>query len=51
MGVIEKTKDTYTFTYKIERGVSKIQGALQILEDMAYPDEIIDTIRDEELSE
>jgi ABC-type multidrug transport system fused ATPase/permease subunit len=46
MGVISKTKDTYTFTYKIEKGVSKIQGALQILEDMAYPDEIIDTIRD-----
>ena len=47
MGVISKTKDTYTFTYKIEKGVSKIQGALQILEDMAYPDEIIDTIRDD----
>ena len=47
MCVISKTKDTYTFTYKIEKGVSKIQGALQILEDMAYPDEIIDTIRDD----
>ena len=48
MGVTAKTKDTYTFTYKIERGISKIQGALQILEDMSYPDEIIDTIRDME---
>ena len=47
MGVVAKTKDTYTFTYKIEPGVSKIQGALQILEDMAYPDEIIDTIRED----
>jgi DNA polymerase III delta prime subunit/energy-coupling factor transporter ATP-binding protein EcfA2 len=46
MGVITKTKDTYIFTYKIEPGISKIQGALQILEDMEYPDEIIDTIRD-----
>ena len=45
MGVIAKTKDTYHFTYKIEPGISKIQGALQILEDMSYPDEIIDTIR------
>jgi len=47
MGVVAKTKDTYTFTYKIEPGISKIQGALQILEDMAYPDEIIDTIRED----
>jgi DNA mismatch repair protein MutS len=45
MGVIAKSKDTYQFTYKIEPGISKIQGALQILEDMSYPDEIIDTIR------
>ena len=45
MGVTAKTKDTYHFTYKIEPGVSKIQGALQILEDMSYPDEIIDMIR------
>ena len=48
MGVITKEgeKDnTYQFTYRIEKGVSKIQGALQILENMAYPDEIIDTIR------
>jgi DNA mismatch repair ATPase MutS len=47
MGVIAKTKDTYQFTYKIEPGISKIQGALQILEDMEYPDEIIDTIRED----
>ena len=47
MGVVAKTKDTYQFTYKIELGVSKIQGALQILEDMEYPDEIIDTIRED----
>ena len=47
MGVVAKTKDTYQFTYKIEPGISKIQGALQILEDMSYPDEIIDTIRDD----
>jgi hypothetical protein len=33
MGVIAKTKDTYTFTYKIEPGISKIQGALQIFHE------------------
>ena len=41
-----KDNNTYQFTYRIEKGVSKIQGALQILENMSYPDEIIDTIRD-----
>jgi len=32
------------YTYKIKRGVSKIQGAIKVLKDMNYPDEIIDNI-------
>ena len=32
-------------TYKIAPGVSHIEGALGILEDMAYPEEMIDMIR------
>jgi DNA mismatch repair ATPase MutS len=34
------------FTYKIESGISKIQGAVKILEEMEYPEEIIDMIRE-----
>jgi DNA mismatch repair ATPase MutS len=32
------------YTYKIKKGVSKIQGALKVLKDMKYPEEIIDNI-------
>ena len=32
------------YTYKIKKGVSKIQGAIKVLKDMNYPDEIIDNI-------
>jgi hypothetical protein len=35
----------YKFTYKIEPGISKIEGAIQILENMEYPDEMLETIR------
>ena len=33
------------YTYKIKKGISKIQGATLILEEMKYPSEIIDTIK------
>jgi len=33
------------YTYKMKKGVSKIQGALLILEDMNYPNEILDSIK------
>jgi len=33
------------YTYKIKEGISKIQGALHILEEMDYPEEILDNIR------
>jgi DNA mismatch repair ATPase MutS len=32
------------YTYKIKKGVSKIQGAIKVLKDMKYPDEIIENI-------
>lgn len=35
----------FTFTYLIEPGISKIEGAVQILENMEYPEEMLDTIR------
>lgn len=32
------------YTYKIKKGISKIQGAIKVLKDMNYPDEIIENI-------
>ena len=33
------------YTYKLKRGVSKIQGAIKILEQMNYPTEIINSVK------
>ena len=33
------------YTYKMKKGISKIQGAVRILEDMQYPSEIIDSMK------
>lgn len=33
------------YTYKLKRGVSKIQGAIKILEQMNYPSEIINSVK------
>jgi DNA mismatch repair ATPase MutS len=33
------------YTYKIKSGISKVQGAVHILREMDYPEEILDTIR------
>lgn len=35
----------YRFTYKLETGISKIQGAMKILKDMNYPQEMLDNIK------
>lgn len=47
--MVVKTKeddenDIIQYTYKIKKGVSKIQGALKVLKEMDYPKEIIDNI-------
>ena len=34
-----------TYTYKMKRGISKIQGAIRILESMDYPEEILEYVR------
>ena len=39
------SKGKYQFTYKIAPGISKIEGAIRILENMEYPDEMLETIR------
>lgn len=33
------------YTYQMKKGISKVQGALLILEDMNYPNEILDSIK------
>lgn len=33
------------YTYKMKKGISKIQGAIKILEQMNYPNEIIDSVK------
>ena len=43
MDVINGNKLTYT--YKMKKGISKIQGALIVLEEMKFPNEIIDTVK------
>jgi hypothetical protein len=44
MEVLEKDND-FEFTYKIEPGISRIEGAIKILRDMNYPSDIIDMIQ------
>jgi len=34
----------FDYTYKMKRGISQIKGALRVLKDMDYPEEIIKTI-------
>ena len=36
---------TIRYTYKIKKGISKVKGGILILEEMRYPCEILDTIR------
>lgn len=33
--------DMFDYTYKIKKGISKIQGAIRVMKDMEYPEEII----------
>jgi hypothetical protein len=35
----------FKYTYKMKKGISKIQGAVKILEQMNYPSEIIDSVK------
>jgi DNA mismatch repair protein MutS len=34
----------FNYTYKMKKGISTIKGALRVLKDMDYPEEIIKTI-------
>ena len=39
--VVEQTKTRNIPTYKIASGISRIEGAVGILQDMEYPEEMI----------
>jgi len=45
MEVLEKENNKFDFTYKIEPGISRIEGAIKILEEMEYPEDILNMIR------
>jgi hypothetical protein len=44
MNTLFTEKDEIKYTYKIKKGISKIQGAIKVLKDMNYPKEIVDSI-------
>jgi len=45
MEVLKKDENQFEFTYKIEPGISRIEGAIKILEEMDYPLDILNMIR------
>lgn len=45
MDVLLKENGELEYTYKIVKGISKVQGAVRILEQMNYPKEILDEVR------
>ena len=46
MHVDEEDDGSIRYTYKMKRGISRIQGAVKILQQMNYPEEIIQCIKD-----
>jgi hypothetical protein len=45
MDVLTKENGDLEYMYKIVKGISKVQGAVRILEQMNYPKEIIDQVK------
>jgi hypothetical protein len=39
---IIKENDNFKYTYKMQKGISRIKGGLKVLHDMEYPKEILD---------
>ena len=37
--------DDFEYTYKIKKGISKVKGALKVLKDLEYPDNIITNMK------
>lgn len=45
MEILKDNNNDYTYTYKLNRGISKVKGGLKVLKDMNYPDHIINDIK------
>ena len=45
MDVTENKDGSLTYTYKMKPGISRIQGAVRVLEEMGYPEKVLDTIK------
>jgi DNA mismatch repair ATPase MutS len=45
--VVEETEKRNIPTYKIARGISRIEGAVGILQDMEYPEEMIAMVKNQ----
>jgi DNA mismatch repair ATPase MutS len=46
MEVNRDDNDSLVYTYKLKAGICNIQGAIEILKNMEYPEEILTTIRE-----
>ena len=44
--VNEETGRIEEYTYKISRGISTLEGGIEILKNMDYPDEILKDLED-----
>jgi hypothetical protein len=47
---VDENKGDLSYRYTISNGISEIQGAVKVLRDMKYPEEIIQTILDYDVS-
>ena len=45
MDVLERDDGTVQYTYKMKKGISRVQGAVKILQQLDYPEEIINNIK------
>jgi hypothetical protein len=44
MEAVEMEDGDLSYTYRLIPGISEIQGAVKVLREMAYPEEILTTI-------
>lgn len=45
MGATEKPDGTMQYTYMMSKGVSRVRGAVSVLRELGYPQEIVDAVR------
>ena len=45
MDVHINADESFSYKYKLKKGISKIKGGIRVLKDLNYPDEIIKNIK------